>query len=317
MRRARCSAVAGASSWQPGAALVRRTRGFTLVEMVIAIALIGLLSVMAAPLLRIPLAAWMDASRRADLGASTDLVQGKLAADLARALPGSVRVRQIGSRVWLEYLEVRAQGRHRAGLGVGAPACPAACNAPGGNDMLEAACSESCFTTLGPLLGDAPVPGTDWVVVNPLGPAVPGANPYFGGSAAVAGGIKTRLLGTAAVPGGTRLQLAAHNFPAIAASRRFYLVAQPVSLECNPTTQRLTRHTGYAIAALQPTAFAGAQSVPVADNVAACSLRFTPAGALARSGVVSVWLRLARAASDTGAPESIEFNGQYAVSEAP
>jgi hypothetical protein len=138
--------------------------------MVFAFALIGLLSVMAAPLLRIPLVAWMDASRRADLG-------------------------------------------------VGAPACPAACTAPGGNDMLEAACSESCFTILGPLLGDAPVPGSDWVVVNPLGSAVPGANPYFGGSAAVAGGIKTRMLGPAAVPGGTRVQMAAHTLPATAASR--------------------------------------------------------------------------------------------------
>ncbi|MDP1901105.1 MAG: type II secretion system protein [Rubrivivax sp.] len=295
----------------------RAARGFTLVEMIVAIALIGLLSVMAAPLLRIPMVAWMDASRRADLGATADLVQDKLAADLARALPNSVRVRQVGTRVWLEYLEVRAQGRHRAGTTAAAPACPATCSTPGGNDMLEAACSETCFTSLGPLQGDPPLAGSDWVVVNPLGPGVPAGDPYFGGNAAVAGGIKVRLADVLPAADGSRLRHAAHTFPATAASRRFYLVATPVSYECNPATQRLLRHAGYAVAAVQPTAFAGADTVPLASNLAACSLRYTPAGALGRGGVVSMWLRLSRVAADTGAPESVEIHHQFAVSEAP
>ncbi len=292
-------------------------RGFTLVEMIIAIALIGLLSVMAAPLLRMPMVAWMDASRRADLSASADLVHDKLAADLARALPNSVRVRQLGARVWLEYLEVRAHGRHRAGTGAGAPACPAACATPGGNDRLEAACSETCFTSLGPLIGDPPVAGQDWVVVNPLSPAGAAGNPYFGGNAAVAGGIKVRLQDTAAATDGTRVRHAAHTYPALAASSRFYLVATPVSYECNPATRRLLRHAAYPVSALQPTAFAGADSVPLASNVAACGMRFTAAGTGGGGGVVSVWLRFSRNAADTGAAESIETSGQYAVSEAP
>jgi MSHA biogenesis protein MshO len=301
----------------PGGMPDRGARGFTLVEMIVAIALIGLLSVMAAPLLRIPLVAWMDASRRADLGASADLVQDKIGADLARALPNSVRVRQLGARVWLEYMELRAQGRHRAGTSAAAPACAAMCSTPGGNDMLEPACNETCFTSLGPLQGDPPLAGSDWVVVNPLGPGVPAGDPYFGGNVAVAGGIKARLVDLAPAADGTRLRHAAHSFPATAASHRFYLVATPVSYECNPTTQRLLRHAGYAVAAVQPTTFAGADSVPLANNVAACSLRYTPAGALGRGGVVSIWLRLARAAADTGALESVEIHNQYVVSEVP
>jgi len=297
---------------------LRKPRGFTLVEMVVAIALIGVLAVMAAPLLRLPLVAWMDGSRRAELGAGADLVQDKLAADLARALPNSVRVRQVGARVWLEYLELRASGRARAGVLPGPQACPAVCSTPAGNDMLEAACPETCFTTLGPLqVLDTPVAAGDWIVVNPRGPGVPGGDPYAGGNVAVAGGIKVRLTDTAATTGGVRLRHAAHSFPALAPSRRFHLVSTPVTIDCNPATGLLQRHSGYAVAAVQPVAFAGAQSVPLARNVQACSLRYAAAGALGGGGVVSVWLRLAAVAADTGVPEGIEVFRQFAVSEVP
>ena len=294
-----------------------RQRGFTLVEMIVAITLMGLLSVMAAPLLRIPMVAWMDASRRAELGISADVLQSKLASDLGRALPNSVRVQSVGGRTFLEYLEVRAQGRHRAGTVAAPQACPAVCVAPGGQDMLEAGCAETCFTSLGPLLGDPPVPGVDWVVVNPLSPVGALGNPYLGGNIAVAGGIKVRLQNTAAATDGVRLRHAAHSYPATSASRRFYLVASPVTYECNPGTQRVLRHSGYAISAVQPVVFPGATSVPVTTNLAACSMRYTPAGAGNRGGVVSAWFRLSRIASDTGAAESLETNGQWAVSETP
>ena len=296
-----------------------RARGFTLVELIISLVLISLLALVAAPLLRLPMIGWMDASRRANLSSGIDLAHSKLAEDLRRALPNSVRVRTVGSRVLLEYLEVRAWGRYRAGPSGAAQVCPAVCS--GGatlNDVFQAACNETCFTSLGPLEGDPPVPGSDWVVLNPLGPGVPGGDPYFGGNVAVTNGIKSRLTSMAAAPGGNRLSIASHAFPALSAWKRFYVVSTPVSYDCDPGTQRLTRRWGYPIAAVQPVAFGGTVlSAPLAANVASCAIRYTAAGAAGKGGVVSVVMRLSQAAADTGIAESLELEAGFAVSEGP
>ena len=292
------------------AAARRPQRGFTLVELIISMVLISLLSLVAAPLLRIPMVAWMDASRRAGLSNDLDLAHTKLAEDLRRALPGSVRVRTVGARTMLEYMEVRAYGRFRAGPSGAAQVCPATCFGPGMNDVLQAACSETCFTHLGTLEGDPPVPGTDWVVADALG-----GNVYLGGNVAVAGGSKSRL--TAYNAGSGRVDLAAHVFPAVAASKRFYLVSNPVTYECDLGTQRLTRYWGYPVSALQPAAFGGGSNAPLATGVQACSLRYVPAGGLNKGGVVNVTLRLARAAADTQVNENADLEASFAVSEGP
>ncbi len=296
----------------------RRECGFTLVELIISIVLVSLFALVAAPLLRLPMSAWLDASRRSELTNAIDTAHGKLADDLRRALPNSVRVRQIGPRVLLETLELRSWGWHRAGPSGGAQVCPAVCAAAGANDVLESGCNESCFTSLGPLEGDPPAAGTDWVVVNPLGPGIPGGDPYFGGNAAVAGGIKTRLTDVTPAPDGNRVRITAHTFPATSASRRFYLIATPVTWDCDPTTQRLTRRWGYPIAALQPAVFgAGTQSAPLATNVSACSIRYANAGSLGRGGIVHVVIRLSVPAAGTQIPENAELVASLPVSEGP
>ena len=301
---------------------VRCARGFTLVELIISLVLISLLALVAAPLLRLPMIGWMDASRRASLSSGIDLAHSKLAEDLRRALPNSVRVRQVGPRYLIEYLEVRAWGRYRAGPSGAAQVCPAVCS--GGatlNDVFQAACNETCFTSLGPLEGDPldpPVPGSDWVVLNPLNPVGAANNPYFGGNVAVANGIKSRLTAMNAIAGGNRLSIAPHAFPSLSAWKRFYIVSTPVTYDCDPGTQRLTRRWGYPISAVQPAAFGGAVAAsPLATNVASCAIRYTAAGAAGRGGVVSLVMRLSQAAADTGIAESVELEASFAVSEGP
>lgn len=242
--------------------------------MVVALSVLSVIALLAVPMLNLPARSWHDATVRRDLAAELRLAQVRLDDELRHALPGSVRQRQIGSRHWLEFMLVRASARARDGLAPGAPVCPAACTLPGNNDSLEAACVETCFTTLGPWVGDPVQPGNDWLVVDPRRPGAVG-DPYLGGAAVVAGGVKSPILGVAAVAGGTRVDVAPHLFASLAPSRRVWAVSEAVSYECDPVSARLLRHSGYGLLAAQPTTFPAASSVVVATEVAACSFVVT------------------------------------------
>ena len=298
--------------------------------MIVAITLLSLLATVAVPMLRLPMIAYIESSARATVTAELDTARGKLNDDLANALPNSIRVTQVGSRFMLEYLDVRAQGRFRSGASGAAQVCPTNCGGPLTRDALEFACSERCFTSLGTLVGSsAPVVNSDWVVVNPLGPGVPQGDPYFGGAAQVANGIKARLTGYSAIANGQRLDITAQTF-ALAptskflnaltseiapASNRFYIVDTPVTYECNPATRQLLRHSNYAIAAAQPTAFGAAQTSPLASTVSACSFTYTRYGVTGAGGVVQMWIRFDITPAGSNAPQAVELTFTKAVSE--
>ncbi len=299
--------------------------GFTLIELIVSITLVGILAVVAVPMLRVPMVAYTDATQRALLASEMDASVGKMRDDLAQAMPNSVRVRQVGARQFLEYLPVRMVGRYRAAAPTTAIPlqCPATCSGAGNNDVLQfASCNESCFTALGQPQGAPPVAGADWVVVNPIAttatPGLPGVvsqDPYFGGATSPPNGVKSRLL-TYTPAAGHRITMTPHQFPAppAAASRQFYVVGTPVSYECNPATGRLTRHDGYAIAAVQPTAFP-AGGAPLATSIAACTFRYDATGGPGRGGLVSVWLRFSQPSAETRQPESIESFSEFSVRE--
>jgi MSHA biogenesis protein MshO len=301
-------------------ALRVHSAGFTLVEMIVSITLVGLLAVVAVPLVRTPMTAYMDAAQRADLAAEMDATVTKMRDDLAEALPNSIRIRQVGTNFFLEYLPVRATGRMRtAAPTVAIPLqCPTTCSAAGANDAFEfSTCNESCFTPLGPVLGSPPQPG-NWVVVNALSATGGlGQNPYFGDTATPAGGVKSGLL-TFTPAASNRITMTPHRFPAMPANKQFYVVGNPVTYECNPTTGRITRYEGYAIAAVQPITFAAATSVaPLATLLGACTMVYTPTGAAGagRGGLVSVWLQFSRPSAGTGSPESVESFSEISVRE--
>ena len=279
--------------------------GFTLMEMIISLTVLGLLSVVMLPMLSMPMTSYMEAQKRVDLQAQLDLVRAKLSDDLQYALPTSLRVQKVGTVCYLEYLEVRATGRYRNGSG-GPGFCPnSGCNQ--GDGLGTSCAAETCVTTLGPLnlaqTGVPPVNGSDYVAI-----IAANSNPY----AAVAASPLSRLTAQAAVTNGTGLTFAAHAFPAAGTSPRVYIVAQPVTYAFNEPSGHITKYWGYALSTAQPSAFAPAISnARLADTASGCDTRVSRVGA---RQVAAIKLKLT--ASTAGQPtESVEGFMQFGVRE--
>jgi prepilin-type N-terminal cleavage/methylation domain-containing protein len=67
----------------------KRCAGFSLIEMVVAITVLGILSASAAVFLRGPITSYFDTERRADLSDAGGLAIAKLTQDIARAEPAN------------------------------------------------------------------------------------------------------------------------------------------------------------------------------------------------------------------------------------
>lgn len=288
----------------------QRLSGFTLVELIVSIALMALLCMAAIPLIKLPLEGWMDATRRATLSTEIDIIHAKLRDDLALALPGSIRTRTVGGRVLLEYLEVRAAGRYRSNPTPSAPLCPNPCSGTAGaNDSFETGCLETCLVNLSPWAPSPPTLGAnDWLVVNPTG----AISPYVPGAA----GIRSRALSAQA---NGRVDLAPHNFASPSARRLFYIVSGPVTFECNPANRQLMRHANYPITAVQPAAFGGATTAIVTRRVQSCvnALRYQATGGAGQGGLVSVLLRLGPALGEPASTEVADLQASFAIQENP
>lgn len=219
-----------------------RTGGFSLIEMVIAITLMGILAAASAGFLRGPIASYFEAERRTDLAEAGTLALAKLNQDIGRAVPNSVRVINAGGRFWLELLPTRSEGRYRTG---------------GPGDVLTFGTPDTGFDVLGP-----PVQALagDWVVVNNH---LPAANVWNGNSRAGYGGA-AGFVATVAH--------ASHAFLADAPDRRFQIAANPVTYACDPVAGSLRRFSNYGNPSpAQPTAFgAGAQNDLLATRLRSC-----------------------------------------------
>ncbi|HEV7608414.1 MAG TPA: prepilin-type N-terminal cleavage/methylation domain-containing protein [Steroidobacteraceae bacterium] len=89
-----------------------KARGFTLVELVVAIAISSIVVVFAAMFIGAPLGAYEAHSRRAVLVADTSGAWPRMEKDLREALPNSLRARRNGNFVVIEMLPVLAVARY-------------------------------------------------------------------------------------------------------------------------------------------------------------------------------------------------------------
>ncbi len=147
---------------------VPRARGVTLVEMIVVIAITGILAAVVAVFIRRPVEGYIDAARRAELSDIADTALRRITRDLRSALPNSIRITAAGGVTYLEYLQTSGGGRYRSDVDSG-----------GGGDPLNFTAADATFNVIGPMPTMA---AGDSIVIYNLNwdPAIDTANAYVG-----------------------------------------------------------------------------------------------------------------------------------------
>lgn len=260
-----------------------RQRGFTLVEAVTVIVVAGILSVTLMNFIRDPVEAYLASTHRAALSDAADTAARRIARELHRALPNSVRVSDDGRL--LEFVPVRDAGRYRASAG--------AVESPG--DPLEFHTTDQRFDVLGPRVS---APSGSFLTVYNLG--IDGASVY-------SGEVRRAVQSS----DGVSVSFVSNDpLPFASPGSRFQIVGQPVSFACDPDTGELRRHTDYGFKVNQPTSFTPPGEL-VVNTVSECRFAYNDSTVLQRNGLISLWLKLTREG------ESVSLQQQINVDNTP
>lgn len=246
-----------------------RTRGFTLVELVMVIMITGIIAGSLTVFLKPTIDSYFDTRRRAELTDMADTALRRMAQDIRRAVPNSVR--------WVndacfELVPTTTGGRYRM----------ATDTVTAGSEVLDTSTTVTTFDVLSPM---ATVPAAnDWVVVNNQN----GDDVHAGTNRAQISAVAT----PAATAGLHRITLTgAMQFSPGYDGGRFVVVSndeQVVTYSCVGST--LFR-TVSDFAAVAGGACGAAGGAVVATGVTGCTFIYAPnQGATQQSGFV--WMRL-------------------------
>jgi MSHA biogenesis protein MshO len=255
------------------------TFGFSLIELIIVIAILGILSASVGVFIANPVRAYFETIDRATLTSAGNAVVRRIMRELQAAVPNSARITTSSGTTFLEFVSIVDAGRYRA----------AASNSfPTQNDPLVVTdASDSSFQVLGPTVN---VPSGSQLVVLNLGYG--NANLYSGTNIRTVTSIGSALQTITFTP--------TTVWPGDSPGYRFYIVNGAVTYACTPNangTGTLMRYSGYAIQASQPSStsalpLASATSSLVLDDVTACT--FTPGPVSADLNAVQIALQLSR-----------------------
>lgn len=283
----------------------RRQSGYTLIELITVMVLIGALVGVAAVFLVEPFRASRDMSRRAALTDQADLVVDRIVREVRAALPNSVRVASDGDRTAVELVATRTGGRYRRLPGSG-----------GSGDTLNRALASDSFDVLGGLPDFGTVAtgsaGTDCAngdrdCISIYNTGQSGLDVYEQESIAA---ITVKTTGPDNVTydtGGSGPAFATHS-----PRQRFFVFHDVASFVCDTGTGRLLRYATYGLQSTQPVADSDFGVTPrrVADDVSACTLQYQP-GTATRQGLLTVEIALSRGG------ETVSLFAQAHVVNAP
>jgi MSHA biogenesis protein MshO len=267
------AALASILNFRPGTLDLRRSaaRGFTLVEMVIVIAITGVLGAAVAVFIRRPVEGYMDAVRRGELSDIADTALRRITRDVRTALPNSIRTTTAGNVRYLEYLQTSGGGRYRAEP-----------DSSGAGNILSFIASDTSFDVIGPMPTLAA--GNSIVIYN-LSPTGTTSNAYSGDNR-----------GAYSSNTATTITLSpAKLFPFQSPGKRFQVVEYAVTYACDPLPSGagvLRRYWNYGIVDPQPTPPSGGSNTLLAKNISDCSFTYATSSASARTGILQIYLQV-------------------------
>lgn len=269
--------------------------GFTLIELIVVLVLIGILAVFVAPIILKPFEAFRDTERRARLVAESEQALLHVMRQVRHALPNSVRLN--GDKA-VEFLNTVDGGRYRRYQDLSVT--------PPSGDVLSIPGTDDAIDVLSNLNTN---PSDLYLVIyNTDATANVPTNAYRGGN-------RTETL---SFSNGV-LQFNSKAFPAHSPNQRFDLVDGPIMFECvagGNRSYQLKRCTGYSIQNDIPLSCPSSGiGELLLDDLDECIFKYAP-GASSRAGVLTLIIKRTLL-DDQGNQESIPLLAQAQVWNVP
>lgn len=291
-----------------------KSRGFTLIELIIVITIAGIVAVLAATMLGNQMLGFVDLTRRAKLVDQAHTAVIQMARDIRHALPNSLRTTSSAGSSYLEFVPIKDAGRYRAVAGASALE----------SDILDFSAPDTSFQVIGRLPS---VSVNDRLVIYNIGQVNAGGVPVRGANvyADVAVGAPTAIPEPGShvvtdaglsLSGDIMTITSGHQFSFQSSRKRFYVINQAQSFICDMANQRIVRYQGYDLQSNQPSNLlapplsgASSQSILI-ENVTECAFEYAPGNAQ-RSGLLTIALTV----SENG--ERVRLAHQVHVDNSP
>jgi MSHA biogenesis protein MshO len=292
---------------------LRHCRGFTLVEMIVVIVLMGIIGGMVAIFIKAPVQGYVDSARRAELTDIADTALRRLARDIRTAVPNSVRIANCGTTQCVEFLPTKAGGRYRA---LPATSGAVVCGSYAGA-ILNFDAADSCFEVVGtgiPLVRGATDDQSDQIVIGSTESS--GNPPYI--KTYAGNGVRRPYTGVSGTQ--TAVSIINVQLPAFAElpGQRFDVVPadqQAVTYAClnvatnanGDGTGTLTRYWAYGFnpSQIAPASLGGSSAI-LADKVSDCAISYDAVNQ--RTGLVSIRLGITRGGESVSLFHQIHVN---------